>query len=385
MQAVILAAGEGKRLRPLTRNRPKALIPVANNPIIDYAIQALAGCGIRDIVVVVGYRKEHMIRYLDRLDIPVQIVEQKKQLGTADALLHAEPLIRDDFLVVPGDNYIDAGSIAKIKDQKNALLVKDHPYPSNFGVVIMRNNEVSCIIEKPEHAPSFTVSTGIFSLSREFFSYIKGTDLTDAVNEMIRQGGHLSAVTSSDWQDAVYPWDLLALNIKTLSKITPEKSGMIDRDARITGIVRIGRGAKVGSFTTITGPVVIGENTEIGSHCCIGPHVSIGARVKIEPFTILRNALLMNDAATGSHSQVREAVIGEGSSLADHTTVAPGVPMLEIEDTMIRGRFGCVLGDQVRSDPFCIYQGAIVGNNARIRGGKMISGLEAFQDGVLVV
>jgi glucose-1-phosphate thymidylyltransferase len=385
MQAVILAAGEGKRLRPLTRNRPKALIPVANNPIIDYPIQALAGCGIRDIVVVVGYRKEHMIRYLDRLDIPVQIVEQKKQLGTADALLHAEPLVRDDFLVVPGDNYIDAGSIAKIKDQKNALLVKDHPYPSNFGVVIMRNNEVSCIIEKPEHAPSFTVSTGIFSLSREFFSYIKGPDLTDAVNEMIRQGGHLSAVTSSDWQDAVYPWDLLALNIKTLSKIAPEKSGTIDRDARITGTVRIGRGVKVGSFTTITGPVVIGENTEIGSHCCIGPHVSIGARVKIEPFTILKNALLMNDAATGSHSLVREAVIGEGSSLADHTTVAPGVPMLEIEDTLIRGRFGCVLGDQVRSDPFCIYQGAIVGNNARIRGGKLISGLEAFQDGVLVV
>ncbi|MCE5299209.1 MAG: NTP transferase domain-containing protein [Methanoregulaceae archaeon] len=385
MQAVILAAGEGKRLRPLTRNRPKALIPVANNPIIDYPIRALAGCGIRDIVVVVGYRKEHMIRYLERLDTPVQIVEQKKQLGTADALLHAEPLVRDDFLVIPGDNYIDAGSIAKIRDKKNALLVKEHPYPSNFGVVLMKDSEVSCILEKPEHAPSFTVSTGIFSLPRDFFSYIKGNDLTDAVNEMIKQGGHLSAITADDWQDAVYPWDLLALNIKTLSKITPEKSGMIDRDVRIAGTVRIGRGATIGPFTTITGPVVIGENAGIGSHCCIGPQVSIGARVKIEPFTMLENALVMNDATIGSHSQVTESVIGEGSSLSDHTTVAPGIPMLEIEDMLIRGRFGCVLGDQVRSDPFCVYQGAIVGNNARIRGGKMISGLEAFEDGVLVV
>jgi len=385
MQAVILAAGEGKRLRPLTRNRPKALIPVANNPIIDYPIQALAGCGIRDIVVVVGYRKEHMIRYLDRLDIPVQIVEQKKQLGTADALLRAEPLIRDDFLIVPGDNYIDAGSIAKIRDKRNAVLVIEHPYPSNFGVVMSKNSEVSRIIEKPEHAPSFTVSTGIFSLSRDFFSYIAGNDLTDAVNEMIRQGGHLSAIPADDWQDAVYPWDLLALNMKTLSKIEPEKSGIIDRDVRITGTVRISRGATIGPFTTITGPVVIGEDAEIGSHCCVGPQVSIGSRVKIEPFTMLENALVMNDAAIGSHSQVTEAVIGEGSTLGDHTTVAPGVPMLEIEDTLIRGRFGCVIGDQVHSDPFCIYQGAIVGNNARIRGGKMISGLEAFQDEVLVI
>ncbi len=385
MQAVILAAGEGKRLRPLTRNRPKALIPVANNPIINYPIQALAGCGIRDIVVVVGYRKEHMIRYLDQLDIPVQIVEQKKQLGTADALLRAEPLIRDDFLIVPGDNYIDAGSIAKIRDKRNAVLVIEHPYPSNFGVVMTKNSEVSHIIEKPEHAPSFTVSTGIFSLSRDFFSSIAGNDLTDAVNEMIRQGGHLSAIPADDWQDAVYPWDLLALNMKTLSKIEPEKSGVIDRDVRITGTVRISPGVTIGPFTTITGPVVIEEDAEIGSHCCIGPQVSIGSRVKIEPFTMLENALVMNDAAIGSHSQVTEAVIGEGSTLGDHTTVAPGVPMLEIEDTLIRGRFGCVLGDQIHSDPFCIYQGAIVGNNARIRGGKMISGLEAFQDEVLVI
>lgn len=385
MQAVILAAGEGKRLRPLTRNRPKALIPVANNPIIDYPIQALAGCGIRDIVVVVGYRKEHVIRYLDSLDIRVQVVEQKKQLGTADALVQAEPLIKDDFLVVPGDNYIDAGSIAKIRDQNNALLVREHPYPSNFGVVMMKNNEVNCIIEKPEHAPSFIVSTGIFSLSRDIFSCISGTDLTDAINAMIGHGGHLSAVPADDWQDAVYPWDLLALNTKTLSKITPGKAGSLDRDARITGTVRIGKGATIGPFSMITGPVVIGENAEIGSHCCIGPNVSIGARVKIEPFTMLQNVLMMNDAAIGSHSKVVEAVIGEGSVLGDHTTVAPGIPMLEIENTLIRGRFGCVIGDQARSDPFCIYQGAIVGNNARIRGGKMISGLEAFEDGVLVV
>jgi glucose-1-phosphate thymidylyltransferase len=140
MQAVILAAGEGKRLRPLTRNRPKALIPVANRPIIDYPVQALIGCGIREIGVGVGYRKEHVIRYLNNLDISVEIVVQEKQLGTGHALQCAEGLIRDEFLLLPGDNYVDARSVALIRDAKNAVLVKDHPYPSNFGVVLMKQD-----------------------------------------------------------------------------------------------------------------------------------------------------------------------------------------------------------------------------------------------------
>ena len=86
MQAVILAAGEGKRVRPLTRGRPKALLPVANRPIIEYVIEALLKNGIRDIVVVVGYRKEQVTRFLNQLDVPISVVIQDKQLGTAHAL-----------------------------------------------------------------------------------------------------------------------------------------------------------------------------------------------------------------------------------------------------------------------------------------------------------
>ena len=81
MQAVILAAGEGKRVRPLTWSRPKAMIPVANRPIIEYVIDALVKNGIRDIIVVVGYRKEQVIRFLNQLDIPIEVVVQDKQTG----------------------------------------------------------------------------------------------------------------------------------------------------------------------------------------------------------------------------------------------------------------------------------------------------------------
>jgi len=86
MQAVILAAGEGRRVRPLTWSRPKAMIPVANQPIIAYTIDALVTNGIRDIIVVVGYRKEHVTRFLNQIDLPIEVVIQEKQLGTAHAL-----------------------------------------------------------------------------------------------------------------------------------------------------------------------------------------------------------------------------------------------------------------------------------------------------------
>ena len=385
MQAVILAAGEGKRLRPLTKNRPKVLIPVANSPFIDYSIRALMEAGIHDIIVVVGYRKEHVIRHLNGLDLPIHVVEQQHQLGTGDALKCAEPLITGDFLVLPGDNYIDTLSLKKIKDTRNVVLVQEHPHPSNFGVVITKNEEVIEIREKPEDAPSFIVSTGIFSLTKDFLSMMHGIKLTDAVNEMIASGGHLKAVHTSEWQDAVYPWDLLALNRKTLGRITSVTSGLIDKTTVINGRVRIGKGTRIGPFTAINGPVIIGENAVIDPHCTIGPSVSIGDRVKVESFTLVENSLLMNDASIGSHSRVVEAVIGEGSALMDHTTIAPGVPIMEIEDTLVRGRFGCIIGDQVRSEPLCSYQGAIIGNNAQIRRGKMITGLDAAQDGVMVV
>jgi glucose-1-phosphate thymidylyltransferase len=324
-------------------------------------------------------------RHLNSLDAPIKVVEQKNQLGTGDALRCAAPQIRENFLVLPGDNLIDALSISRIMARQNSVLVKDHPYPSNFGVVMAEGDMVRSIIEKPEHAPSFSVSTGIYHLTPDFLSHLTDNSLTDSINGMLERGGHLGVVMAGEWHDAVYPWDLLALNKKVLRETSPAKSGAIDRTAVIRGPVLLGKGATVGPFTVIYGPAVIGPGAEIGSHCAIGPFVSMGDRSKIDPFTLIRHSLLMEDVQVGSHSRVTEAVIGEGSAFGDHTTVEPGVPLVEIEGTLIRGRFGCIVGDHVRADPLCIFQGAIVGNDVQIRGGKMISGTDACQDGVVVV
>jgi len=372
MQAVILAAGEGMRVRPLTRGRPKALIPVANRPIIGYVIDALVKNGIRDIIVVVGYRKEQVTRYLNQLDVPVTVVVQDKQLGTAHALRCAQPKITGNFLLLPGDNYIDPGSIARIIDTENAMLIREHPYPSNFGVVLLHGGNVTQILEKPEQAPSFMVSTGIFSLTPSFFDYMRENDITDAVTLMLEDGKTLHGIVADDWQDAIYPWDLLKMNARLLPLIQPAREGTISRNATIIGPVRIGKGSTIGPNTVITGPVIIGEDCEIGANCCIMPDTSIGARVRVEPFCMVGNSLVMDDCVIGSHSRIVDSIMSEGSILADHASTCTSASLMEIGDVIIRGSFGAVLGDEVHAGPFTAFKNCIVGNNVKIEGGKRV-------------
>ena len=383
MQAVILAAGEGTRLRPLTHAKPKAMIPVANRPVIAHVIDALLANGIRDIVVVAGYRREYVQRYLNSLDIPVTVVVQEKQLGTAHALRCAASEIREDFMVLPGDNYIDAASIAKIRGEPCAMLVKEHPSPSNFGVVVVRDGLVSGIVEKPEEAPTLTVSTGIISLPRDALGSLVKNEIPDAIMGLIRKGMRMKAVMADDWQDAIYPWDLLRMNESLLRHITPEKAGRMAGNVTFTGVVHVGAGTSIGPNTTITGPVVIGENCEIGPGTCILPGTSIGSRVSIEPFTILGSSLIMDDTSIGSHSRIMNAVVGEGCSIGDHasTTVSPS--LLSIEGKVLKAEFGAVLGDRVATAPFTVFRTCIVGNGVTIREGRTIT--QIVPDNTLVM
>lgn len=384
MQAVILAAGEGKRVRPLTRNRPKAMIPVANRPIIEYVIDALLKNGIRDIIVVVGYRKEQVTRFLNGLDVPIEVVVQNKQLGTAHALQCAESRINGDFLVLPGDNYIDPQSIRRIGDIPNAILVKEHPSPSNFGVVLLNNSIVTDIIEKPEHAPSFMVSTGIYSLQKNFFSSITGNDITDTIPALIAGGKQIRAVPADDWQDAIFAWDLLKMNRRLLKDLPVSRQGTASRQTTIQGPVSIGKGTTIGPNTVISGPVVIGNDCTIGPNCCIMPNSSIGSRVTIEPFTLLGDTIIMDDTSVGSHSRITSAVIGERCVLADHSSVCSATGLMEIEGCVVKSEFGAIIGDNVVSSQFSVYQNSLIGNNVTIEKPKRICSRNVPDDSIVI-
>ena len=172
MKAVILAAGEGRRLRPFTETMPKVMLPVANKPVLEYVTDAVKTSGINEIVLVVGYKKEVIMDYFkDYEDINITYVVQEKQLGTAHALLQTKDLIDGDFLVLSGDNIIDHRGIEKLlkEESKYSMLIKEHVHPSKYGVVVVEKNILKEIVEKPAEEGGKFISTGIFKFPDSIF------------------------------------------------------------------------------------------------------------------------------------------------------------------------------------------------------------------------
>lgn len=373
--AVILAAGEGTRLRPLTQNRPKALIPIANRPIVEYVIDSLVKCGIRDIIVVVGYRKEQVMRHLGKLPFQVKIVEQKTQLGTANALMCAKDLITSQSaLILPGDNYIDPESIKAIMKVEDSMLVATHKNPSNFGVVTVDDGRVVDIIEKPARANRMTVSCGVFNLTKPLIEKITALNLTDAITELIKTGHKISAVSANDWQDAIYPWDLTTMNSRLITNIKPELSGEINHNSILSGKIATGKATKIDPFTVIKGPVIIGKDCIIGPHVVIGPECSIGNRVIIEPFTVINRSIIMDDCHIGCHCSIKDSIVGDGCNFSDNITVINGNGPIAFGEEYLTGKFGVIIGNGARLSAGLTLENCIIGNDVTIeRTGSCIT------------
>ncbi len=189
---------------------------------------------------------------------------------------------------------------------------------------------------------------------------------------MIKSGENIQAIVADDWQDAIYPWDLLKMNSRLLKTLSPSREGDFSRQSLIQGTVRIGKGSTIGANTVIKGPVIIGNDCEIGPNCCIMPNTSIGSRITIEPFTYVGNCLIMDDTLIGSHSRICDTVIGERCTLSDHTSTSIGESLIEVEGVIIKPEFGAVLGDHVTGGSFALYNNCIAGNNVRIGSGYRV-------------
>jgi NDP-sugar pyrophosphorylase family protein len=244
-QAIVLAAGEGQRLRPFTVTRSKAMLSIADKPILQFVIESLAQNGIRDVILVVGYRKEQMYDYLgsrEQLGIDITYVTQETQLGTAHALLQVKDMTEDEFLVLPGDNLIEAHTIADFLEvEPQAVLVKRVSDPVRYGVVGMKGSEITDIIEKPKEAASNLVNTGIYVFTKDVFKFAESVlDIPDALNNMIAEGYTIQALeTSGTWLDVVYPWDIISLNDAVLKNIDVSLGGTIESGATIKGKVMV--------------------------------------------------------------------------------------------------------------------------------------------------
>ena len=386
MKAVILAAGEGKRLRPFTETMPKVMLPIANKPILEYVFDAVKFSGIDELVVVVGYKKEVIMDYFkDYNTIKITYVTQDKQLGTAHAILQAKKHIKDSFIVLSGDNIIDQKSITKLMKEKSeyALLIKEHPHPSKYGVVYVEKGGLKKIVEKPtgEETEKF-ISTGIYKLPRSVFNEIeKATSLgvygmSSVFQLLIESGKTITTVTAGLWRDIVYPWDLIHVNetmIQGPSK--PSISGVIENGVTMKGAVSIGKDTRIYSGSYIVGPVVIGDGCEIGPNACIFPSTTIGNNSVVHPFTEIRNSIIMDDVHIGSNSSLSHSIIGRGSILGDSFSNIPGKTTIEIEGEFKKvDMIGTMIGENsTLGNHIVVESGVLIGRNCIITSLKQIT------------
>lgn len=380
-QAVILAAGEGQRLRPFTVTKPKAMLAIAGKPILQYVVEALAQNGIRNIVIVVGYKREQVFDYMgagERFGVDIVYITQEKQLGTAHALVQAKDVVESEFLVLPGDNLIEADTIARfVATKPNAVLVKKVDNTARYGVVTTEGGVVKDIVEKPKEAKGNLINTSIYAFSREVFDFIVDeVDIPDVINKMLAQGYAISArETEATWLDVVYPWDILSLNDAVLLRIPPSLGGSIEAGASVKELVSVGPDTVIRSGSYIVGPVVIGANCEIGPNVSILPATSIGDNVVISSFSEIKHSVIGEDVNIGPGSIIQDSVIDEGCVIRGHFTACSGQAEVRVNDEYHLVSIGAMLGVGCSLGSCVVAQpGVIMGNYSQVQAMKMISG-----------
>ncbi len=387
MKAVVLAAGEGKRLRPFTVSRPKVMIPVGNRPILEYVVSALVENGIQDIVLVVGYRKETIMSYFadgKKFGARITYAVQEKQLGTAHALSVAKKYLDDDFLVVAGDNLIDSRAVSDLvgHDGGPSLLVTESEIPSKYGVVQVEGDRVVRIDEKPEGRIGNIISTGIYRFNKELYRLVEDgvsagkIGITQVLQALVPKMDLPAVHTTGKWVDAVYPWDLIGVNAAALAVHGQDIAGTIESGVTIKGSVSVGAGTRIRSGTYIEGPATIGEGCDIGPSTTILPSTSVGNGVQIGPFSLLSNCLVMNNVDIGSHSHLSHSVMDDGVRVATGLACPAGCAFARVEDEFFRlERIGGLVGEGTEiGSGVVVSSGSIIGAGCRIGSGVRVTG-----------
>jgi len=384
-----LAAGEGKRLRPFTVNKPKAMLSIAGKPTLQYVVESLAQNGIRDLVIVVGYRREHIFDYIgsgERFGVNIRYINQEKQIGTADALLQAEHVVNHEFIVSPGDKLIEPDTIAGLKDMEpNAILVKKLENPVRSSVITVDEEGVIKEAMRSERRAVgtsretgiFMVNTGIYAFAKEIFSFIKDEQsIPVALNKMLVKGREIKAVeTKGIWLDITYPWDILNLNNTVLQGIEGNMAGTTEANVSIKGAVSLSEKTVIRANSSIFGPVVIGRGCEIGPNVCIMPSTSIGDNVTISPFTQIKNSVIGSDVSIGPSSIIQDSVIDKDCVVEGYFAAISGDAEVKIDKELRDVKAGAMIGEGCRLGSHVVAQpGVVIGNYSQIKPLNTISG-----------
>jgi glucose-1-phosphate thymidylyltransferase len=378
MKAVVLAAGKGERLWPLTENRPKPMIPAGNKPILEHILDALEQAGIGEVVLVVGSNRERVQDYFgdghDR-GIELSYVVQEQQLGTGHALLQAEPLVGDSFLTLNGDRIIEAAVIESVWEYHEStgepvLGVTRVDDPSRYGVVDLDGHTVTSIQEQPhpDLVTSNFINAGVYAFTPEIFSAIRQIEshgeqaLTDALTPFI-EDKQLQAVRYRGlWLDVSEPWDLLAVNDALISHHQPPHQHSQDTNS-------VAESAVVGDAA------VLGDDVRLHPQAAVLQSVTVGDNVSVGAGAVVENAILLRDVTIEAGAVVTDCIVVANTTIGPNTTIDGGDTDIVLNSTVYENvSFGALIGDNVDvGGNVTITPGAIIGNNATIGGATHIS------------
>jgi glucose-1-phosphate thymidylyltransferase len=326
MKGLILSGGKGTRLYPLTYTGAKQLVPVANKPVLFYAIENLVEAGITDLGIVVGDTKDQIMAAVgdgSKFGAQVTYIEQPAPLGIAHGVKIAQDFIREDrFVLFLGDNFLRDGIAPLVRNFENeAPACQIHlykvPNPQDFGVAELKDGRVVRLVEKPQTPQSDLAVIGIYMFDHHVFEAVNNIqpsargelEITDTIQYLIDQGLKVSPqIIAGAWIDTGKPGDILEANRLVLEELQPRMEGQVDKDSQVNGKVTIERGARVKN-SVIRGPAIIGEESEI-INSYIGPFTSVYHHVLIEDSELEHCIVLEHSRIIDVESRIEDSLIG---------------------------------------------------------------------------
>ncbi len=337
MKAVILAGGEGTRLRPLTSNQPKPMMPIVNVPMMEHVVRLLARHGFDDIVVTVAFLANHIRNYFadgSDFDVRMRYASEDSPLGTAGSVRNAMDELDETFLVISGDvlTDVDLGAFVEAHRKEEAfasIALKRVENPVEFGIVITREDgTIDRFLEKPTWGEVFsdTINTGIYVLEPEVFDHIRADEVVDFSSDVFpsvldagqKLYGH---VVDGYWED-----------VGTLEAYRTAHEDILDGrvDIAIPGFqvrdrVWLGENADVSPDVVVEGPVLIGDNCRVEAGAMLRPYTVLGDDVVVKAEAHLERSVVHDHVYLGASTRVRGAVLGRGCDVRDGVRIEEGV------------------------------------------------------------
>jgi bifunctional UDP-N-acetylglucosamine pyrophosphorylase/glucosamine-1-phosphate N-acetyltransferase len=405
MKAVILAAGKGVRLMPITTSRPKPMIPIAGKPLLEYTILGLKDAGINEILLIVGYKEEKIKEYFgdgkENLGIKIEYITQEEYLGTAHASSYAKDFVKGEtFLMMYGDILVDSIVFKEIMNKfsttkaKGLITLKEVNNPQDYGIITLNSKGyVEKITEKPASNLGLgnLANAGVFIFDSLIFKAIEMTkksvrneyEFTDSMQLLISQlNGNIIGYIIRDyfWSDIGLPWQLIDANNFLLENVENKIIGNIEEGVHLSGKVYVGEKSTVRSGSYIQGPCYIGENNLIGPNAFIRENTSIENNCHIG-MSEVKNSIILSNSSIPHFNYVGDSIICENVNLGAGTKVAN----LRLDEDNIKvnikgklvdskwKKLGAIIGPNVKTGiNVSIMAGKVIGENSRIGAHTMV-------------